>query len=190
MSLLKHSVSPPCLYHEMSECWKTYQILTWFGKYLSLLLSKKILPQIPLPHPPFSHREYQQRQNPRKKGGKRWSKEGRWNPLNCIRSRHRTMHLDGQQCHICKQCPTVSLRALEWRLGVNGCCWFFDVINIVCLSITKNRLLPASKIFGYAHYCLLEWKAKELTEAFFLLQRFWMPWKCISSWTSLASWRT
>lgn len=35
------TVFPPCLYHEMSDCWKTYQILTRFGKYLSLLLLKR-----------------------------------------------------------------------------------------------------------------------------------------------------
>lgn len=76
--------------------------------------------------------------------------------------------LDGQLCRICKQCPHDHMRALKWRFGVNVCCWFFDAINIVCLSISKNRLLPASKIFGYAHHCLLEWKAKELTEAVFI----------------------
>lgn len=76
------------------------------------------------------------------------------------------------------------MRALKWRFGVNVCCWFFDAINIVCLSISKNRLLPASKIFGYAHNCLLEWKAKELTEAVFFAK---IPWKSIRSGVNLAS---
>lgn len=103
-----------------------------------------------------------------KKGGKWWSKVSKWNPFNCRDSR--AVFASNSSSH--------SLRTLKQISGVKVHSWFSDIINIVCLSSSKNRLLPVSQIFGYAHYCLLEWKAKGLTEAFLpLLWEFPILWK-------------